>query len=146
MNAHHLSRLLMAVLFITLASCGVLDTAEPAPPVGVPSESPSSAPPATPSQPKVPQREEALRNAYGPLLRQAEDAAQRGDYERALSLLERAQRIDPDSAEIYLAMARTHRARGDLRLARATATRGLLYCDDDAQCGALRREQTMSKP
>ena len=76
--------------------------------------------------------------AYGPLLDKAEAATQKGDYERALSLLERAQRIDPDSAEIYLAMARTHEARGDLGQARATAERGLLYCRGQAECEALR--------
>ena len=42
----------------------------------------------------------------------------------ALALLERAQRIDPDSAQIYLAMARTHEASGDGSQARATANAG----------------------
>ena len=54
------------------------------------------------------------------------------------ALLERAQRIDPGSADIYLALAETHQARGDLSQARATAERGLLYCNGASQCGALR--------
>jgi Tfp pilus assembly protein PilF len=73
------------------------------------------------------------------LLDKADTAAQRGDYEQALALLERAQRIDPDSGEIYLVLAKTYRAKGDDSLAAATAERGLLYCDGKAQCDALRR-------
>lgn len=76
--------------------------------------------------------------AYGPLLDKAEAATARGDYEQALAYLERAQRIDPDSAEIYLALAQTHAARGDTTQARATAERGLLYCSGQQQCEALR--------
>jgi thioredoxin-like negative regulator of GroEL len=68
----------------------------------------------------------------------AEQAAQRGDYEEALALLERAQRIEPNSAEVYLHMARTHLARGDIAQASATAERGLLYCSTEAMCDALR--------
>ena len=75
---------------------------------------------------------------YADLVKRAGAAREAGDYEQALALLERAQRIDPDSADIYLALARTHRARGDLSQARATAERGLLYCSTPAQCDALR--------
>lgn len=76
--------------------------------------------------------------AWKPLLAQAQQASDRGDYEQALALLERAQRIDPDSAEVYLGMARTHQARGDAAQAKATAERGLLYCSGSIQCDALR--------
>lgn len=76
--------------------------------------------------------------AWGPLLTNAEQATARGDYEQALALLERAHRIDPDSAEVYLHMARTHRARGDTAQARASAERGILYCNGPAECDALR--------
>ncbi|HEY6130774.1 MAG TPA: tetratricopeptide repeat protein, partial [Halioglobus sp.] len=63
--------------------------------------------------------------AWQPLLAKAQQATARGDYEQALALLERAQRIDPDSAAVYLDMARTHQAKGDVAQARATAERGL---------------------
>jgi tetratricopeptide (TPR) repeat protein len=76
--------------------------------------------------------------AWRPLLAKAEQAAERGDYEQALALLERAQRIDPDSAEVYLGIAETHQAKGDRAQAKATAERGLLYCSSDAVCNALR--------
>jgi Flp pilus assembly protein TadD len=73
-----------------------------------------------------------------PLLSKAAQATARSDFEQALALLERAQRIDPDSAEVYLGMAQTYRARGTVAQARAAAERGLLYCETDAQCNALR--------
>jgi len=93
--------------------------------------------PATPAQP--PQPAMPIDNsAYAGLLQRAEEARTQGDYEQALALLQRAHRIDPGSAEIYLDMARTHSARGDLDQARATAQRGLLYCSGDTQCSALR--------
>jgi Tfp pilus assembly protein PilF len=76
--------------------------------------------------------------AWRPLLASAEQARERGDYEQALALLERAQRIDPDSAEVYLGMAEMHRAKGDAAQARAAAERGLLYCSSAAVCDALR--------
>jgi thioredoxin-like negative regulator of GroEL len=73
-----------------------------------------------------------------PLVQKAEQATARGDYEQALALLERAHRIDPESGEIYLQLARTHRARGDVSQAKATAERGMLFCSSKAQCDALR--------
>jgi Tfp pilus assembly protein PilF len=77
-------------------------------------------------------------NAYGALLQQAEQARNRGDYEQALSLLERAQRIDPDSGEVYLHLAQTYESKGDAMMQRATAERGLLYCNGASECSALR--------
>ena len=99
---------------------------------GTESTPPATAPPvAVPPEPND-------SNAYGGLLAKAEEARDRGDYEQALALLERAQRIDPDSGEIYLALAETYDARGDVALASATAERGLLYCQGREECAALR--------
>lgn len=95
-------------------------------------------PPATPAQPAPRPAEPSTSKAYQPLLDKAGQARARGDYEQALALLERAQRIDPNSAKIYLAMARTHHASGDSAQARATAERGLLYCSGRSECDALR--------
>jgi tetratricopeptide (TPR) repeat protein len=97
-----------------------------------------SAPQSTTPAPATPTADPSASVAYAPLLAKAEQATDRGDYEQALALLERAQRIDPDSAEIYFEMAKTHDAKGDYRQARATAERGLLYCTSDAQCDRLR--------
>lgn len=76
--------------------------------------------------------------AWKPLLEKAQYATRRGDFEQAFAYLERAQRIDPDSAEVYLGMAQAHRARGDSARASATAERGLLYCTSNRLCNALR--------
>ena len=106
--------------------------AKPAPPASQPAQTP-----VTPTSPGAAPDPNA-NNAYGALLAQAEQARNKGDYEQALSLLERAQRIDPDSGEVYLHLARTYQAKGDVGMQRATAERGLLYCDGSAECAALR--------
>ena len=76
--------------------------------------------------------------ANNTLLARAEAASAEGDYDRALAYLERAQRIDPDVAGVYLALAQTHAAAGNASQARAVAERGLLYCQGSVQCDSLR--------
>jgi tetratricopeptide (TPR) repeat protein len=136
-----LSRCALLVVTLTVTGCSVysLPGSGP-PPVETPAGEPVERVPVTPpvASPAPPVQEQGATAAYAPLLAWAEEASQRGDYEQALALLERAQRIDPDSAEVYLAMARTHDRRGDPARARATAERGLLYCGDPGQCAALR--------
>ena len=76
------------------------------PPPTTSGAAPVTPPPRTGAAPPHP----SLRQcAWQPLLAKAEQATARGDYEQALALLERAQRIDPDSAEIYLQLARPTR-------------------------------------
>ena len=130
------------VLFISGCSIYSVPGSEPAPiekePEYTPATPPATAPPATAPQPQAPPPDPGAKAAYQPLLDKARQASDRGDYEQALALQERAHRIDPDSAQIYLAMARTHAARGDTSQARATAERGLLSCSGRAECDALR--------
>jgi Flp pilus assembly protein TadD len=76
--------------------------------------------------------------AYAQLLERAGSARSRGEYQQALALLERAQRIEPASPRIYLDLAATHKARGDLQQAKAAAERGMLYCRVKSECDALR--------
>ena len=102
-----------------------------------PPPKPSAPPPPVPDEPAPPARDPNASNAYGGLVEKATEARSRGDYEQALALLERAQRIDPDSGEIYLELARTYAAQGDDARAKATAERGLLYCRGD-ECSQLR--------
>lgn len=120
-----------------LAACGTnpyslprVDTGEPA------HQEPgdTAAPPPGPPEP-VP---ETATSANHALLARAETARAEGDYDKALAYLERAQRIDPDDAGVYLALAQTHAAAGNATQARAVAERGLLYCRGAVQCGALR--------
>ena len=128
--------LLLAVLLSLVAAC----TTAPGPTTGVEviSREPDyreNTPAVVPAQPPASPTEKA---PYADLVKRAGTAREAGDFEQALALLERAQRIDPDSADIYLALAETHRARGNPEQARATAERGLLYCRGRAQCDALR--------
>jgi Flp pilus assembly protein TadD len=103
-------------------------------------ERPPVAPPGA-AQPDAAQPDAAQPDAvhaYSGLLGKARAASAQGDYDGAIALLERAQRIDPDSAELYLELARTYMAQGRTDQARATASRGTLYCRSAAECAALR--------
>ncbi len=120
-----------------LAGCSVYSLPgqqDQAPP---PPTSTAPPPPPVPEEPAPPARDPNASNAYGGLVEKASEARSRGDYEQALALLERAQRIDPDSGEIYLELARTYSAQGENAKARATAERGLLYCRGD-ECAQLK--------
>lgn len=123
---------LCLVLFVAGCSTYSAPGSAPAPPP--PPSAPAPQPPPTPPRPPQP----STTSAWKPLVEKAQQARQRGDIEQALALLERAQRIDPESAEIYLELASTHQARGDMAQARATAERGMLFCRSAAECNALR--------
>ena len=137
-DAAMLVRCLVFGLVLVMTGCSTFSGQEPAPapPAG---QAKTSPPPPVPT-PQPPDRppQPSTSSAWKPLVQKAEQAAGRGDYEQALALLERAQRIDPESGEIYLQMARTHLARGNTAQSRATAERGMLYCQSNAQCDALR--------
>lgn len=133
--------------FVSGCSIYSVPGSEPAPvesrpqytPVTPESTIPATSPIPTAPQTMPPVSDPNSSDAYQGLLNKADTASRRGDYEQALALLERAQRIDPDSGEIYLGLAKTYRDKGDENLAAATAERGLLYCESKAQCEALRR-------
>lgn len=129
----------IAASLVLLSACSIYQMPGEAP-VPVEEEPEYSEVPSTqtPVETTPPVAEPGVSAAYGGLLARADTAATRGDYEQALALLERAQRIDPDNAQIYLDMARTHAQRGNVKQAAATAERGLLYCIDKKQCDALR--------
>ncbi len=140
-------RSLLATLLLSslalLAACS--GTPHKLPPVttGEPSSAPtqpgtSTPVPAPPPAVREPATPEPVPQAQTSLLAKADSARARGDYDQALAILERAQRIDPDNAEVYLAMARTQAAAGHADKARTVAERGLLYCGGAAQCNALR--------
>jgi tetratricopeptide (TPR) repeat protein len=137
-----LARCMVLGLALVLAGCSTVGTAPtPAPPT-VP-HPPAPVPPRPATAPPVPQPparppQPSTSSAWQPLVEKAQQATARGDYEEALALLERAQRIDPESGEIYLQLARTQRAQGDVSQARATAERGMLFCGSNSQCEALR--------
>jgi hypothetical protein len=72
------------------------------------------------------------------LLADARSLRDAGDLPASFARLERALRIAPQRAEVYLELARTHRAAKHPERASASAERGLLYCRGDV-CSELRR-------
>ena len=128
--------LLLALLLTAQAGCSTYSLPGQQPQQSPP-EPATPVPQPVPDAPTPPPRDPNASNAYGGLLVKARDARGRGDYEQALALLERAQRIDPDSGEIYLELALTYAEKGDSDLARSTAERGMLYCRG-TECDALR--------
>src|SRR5690554_5838162 len=130
-------RLLAVAAVLLLHGCTLLPQGRDAPaPVETrdgrlppPKEDTAPLPPASPPAEQVPAEPSSAR---------AEVAVGHGDYDQALSLLERAQRIDPDNARIYLELARTYAAQGRGERARNMAERGLLYCRSEGECEALR--------
>lgn len=127
---------MLVALPVLLSACGTnpyslpkVETAEPS--YEEPAPGPTPAPRESASEP-------AATGAHSGLIARASEASTRGDYGQALAYLERAQRIDPDNAEIYLALAQTHDAAGNGVQASAVAERGLLYCNGSRQCDALR--------
>ena len=126
-------------LALALAGCASVGTSPtPTPPAVKHPPAPTPPPPVSAPQPPARPPQPSTSSAWQPLVQKAEQATARGDYEQALALLERAQRIDPESGEIYLQLARTQRAKGDAAQARATAERGMLFCSGSSQCNALR--------
>ena len=131
------SHLLWLAMVVLLSACGSnpyslpkIETAEPEA-----TEPVTTAPPIAEPTPSTRTNE---TSAHSGLLAKADMARDDGDYDQSLAHLERAQRIDPDNAEIYLGLAQTHAAAGNMTQAQATAERGLLYCSSSRQCDALR--------
>lgn len=130
---------LYSIIFLSGCTLYTLPGSESVPVEPDPESTPIEPPPeATKPELEPSAPEPDTSGAYKGLLEKANSAATRGDYEQSLALLERAQRIDPDAGEIYLSLAKTYRAKGDDRLAAATAERGMLYCEGVVQCEALR--------
>jgi tetratricopeptide (TPR) repeat protein len=133
------SPLLWLLLSLVLSACGSnpyslpkIESGEPT--VAEPAPT-TEAPPASQPEPAPRQHE---TSAHSSLLAKADAARDSGDFDQSLAYLERAQRIDPDNAQIYLGLAQTHAAAGNMTQAKATAERGLLYCSGSSQCSALR--------
>ena len=70
------------------------------------------------------------------LLADARRLRDEGDLDGCFSRLERALRIAPQHAPVYLELARSHRIAGHGESAAASAERGLLFCSG-ATCAAL---------
>jgi tetratricopeptide (TPR) repeat protein len=90
-----------------------------------------------PSTPAAREDTRSAGDASASLLGQARAARLAGDFTRSEVLLQRAQRIDPHNAVVYLEYARLYAAHGNMEDARTMAERGLLYCDSRS-CAQLR--------
>jgi cytochrome c-type biogenesis protein CcmH/NrfG len=96
--------------------------------VGSP-ETPGPAP--EPTAPEVPPRERPDPGVSLALREQSAAAARAGDLDRAVAILERALRIEPERAELWLGLARLHRRRGDLAGALGFARKARRLAGDD---------------
>jgi hypothetical protein len=134
MGVRELKVLLLALLLALLAGCA-----------SAPEPVPSSAPAAT--QPAPGTATAPVTSSGGAitgsspvegLLGDARAACDAGDLETGLARLDRALRIDPQSAALYLEMARCYAGAGDPGRAAAAAERGMAFCYG-GDCRLLRR-------
>ncbi len=135
----HAVRLIAVLLLLVLQACGSAPSSRDAvPPVQtavgeeVTSEGGGGSTPAAATTSSHPP-------AWQSLVIRARDEAADGEYQQAIALLSRAQRIDGDAPEIYLELARVYGAMGDAGMSAASAERGLLYCSQASLCKELRR-------
>ncbi|MEP5766152.1 MAG: tetratricopeptide repeat protein [Halieaceae bacterium] len=126
------SRAFLGLVLLAMLSACAMQAYEPSPAPGAkPSQRDSSAsgtPRATPALPAPAPVDKGASDASASLLTAARSRRLDGDLEGADALLQRAQRIDPRNAEVYLELAELHYSRGDVAEARTMAERGLLYC------------------
>ncbi len=100
---------------------------------------PAPVPAPAPAPPSSGRVDSYPNNASLGLIDQGRRARLAGDYERADGLLQRAQRVEPRNAVVYMELSRLYRDKGDQEAARHVAERGLLYCDGNT-CRELRDE------
>ena len=118
---------------LLLAACA--SAPEPVPPQA-PAATGSGGSVATPAV-TVPTREPASNSAVDRLLAEARALRAGGDLDASFARLDRALRIAPERATVYLELARNHRIAGSRERSAASAERGLLYCRG-SECDALR--------
>lgn len=132
-----------AVIVVLALMLGACATAPAPVPPGSPSARGGSSAGSTPavttpapsagSGARIPQ---AVAAPVDDLLSEARRYRDAGDLASSFARLERALRMAPQRAEVYLELARNHSAAGNAARASASAERGLLYCDG-ASCRAL---------
>lgn len=103
-------------LVILLAGCATTPGSGPAPAPPTRDLPPPEATPAEPPEAEAPPTEPAARPAPSVSLALRTESAREaasGNTNRAMDLLERAIRIEPDRAELWLDLAELHLQRGD---------------------------------
>ena len=86
-------------------------------------------------EPEPPRRDTGgeLSPAASSLLSTARGLLRGGDADGALNLVERAQRISPDAAEVYFMLGQVHRERGDLGRAEQFVLKGITQAGNNAE-------------
>lgn len=147
-GSRSLTRLLVAMLCIAAAGCTapVYEPA-PAPPVprtatnapppapgtgGVPQTPAPEPAPAPPPEPIPPPPPPASSGATAALLQQSRQQSAAGDYAMATSSLERALRINPRDADLWVELGRLKLRQGDYAQAESMGRRGLVVAGNDA--------------
>ncbi len=119
-------RLGFVVILLLLGACA--STPEPVS-TKAPAASRGSSAGATPAVPATGPVSPAHQDAVQGLLDDARRLRSSGNLPASFTRLERALRIAPESAEVYLELARTHAAAGSPQRAAIVAERGLLFCE-----------------
>ncbi len=130
-------------LALLLAACAPLYT-PPSPPIHAPpseplppsdpDNAPYPVPDTTSEEERAPAHVAPLERSSGSagkavesLLEEAWQHYHRNDFERAIVVAERAQRLDPRAAEVYLVLASAYLGQGKEQLAGQFARRGINY-------------------
>lgn len=132
--------LIAGAVVVLLVGCAEQPTYQPSPVTWPDQEEGASKTADTADKPEsVYQPSDAGSGAVDELLQSAHTDMRAGRSNSAVAGLERALRIAPDNADIYLALAEVYLQRGDSELAQNIAGRGLLYCTGRDQCRQLER-------
>ncbi len=131
-------RLLPVALLVMLSSaCAPLQTSTGAP-APIESRQPGKIRPVekadeSPAKKIAPARQAVspAQKAVSSLLQQGWGYYRVGNYERSIAIAERAQRLDPQRAEIYLLLAKSYFAQGKSEVAEQLSQRGLSFSQND---------------
>ncbi len=130
--------LIVATIVFAATACAPLQTTTGA---GAPVEQgqPEQISPAENPQELSPKKIAPARHTLSPAQRAVTSLLKEGwayyrieNHERSIAIAERAQRLDPQRAEVYLLLAKSYLALGQSQLAEQLGQRGLLLSQNDA--------------
>lgn len=131
-------QLIIATIVSVTTACAPLQTTTGA---GTPAEQgqPEQISPAASPEEQVPKKIAPAQHAVNPAQRAVTSLLKEGwayyrieNHERSIAIAERAQRLDPQRAEVYLLLAKSYFAIGQPQLAEQLGQRGLLLSQNDA--------------
>jgi len=135
---HVYRSLTIATIVLATSACAPLQTTtgSAAP---IESRQPGQVSPAVEPQVPAPKKIVPTRQTISPAQRAVTSLLKEGwgyyrieNHERSIAIAERAQRLDPQRAEVYLLLAKSYFAIGQPQLADQLIQRGLLMCQNDA--------------